>query len=292
MMPLSSPKKISARKPFTLTVVSGKGGVGKTNTACNIAVTLASYGKKVLLFDADLGLASVDVLFGIFPRYTIQHLLNNQCIAAEVLIEGPGGISILPATSGTSEFADRKAEDTDKISGLVAEIGRAFDFVIIDAPSGIAANMQSMAAIADEVLLLTTPEPTSVMDAYVVTKILSARNPEQPLKLLVNMITEHDTGERVSAGFHEVVLRFLDRQIETIGQVPFDPYVALAVRRQQAFSVCYPDCPASRCLRLLSLRLLSRATQTYSTVAALNSWSHAGSMGVNRIVSWLGPKSE
>lgn len=288
----SNQNSSTQRKPYTVTVVSGKGGVGKTNTACNLAVTLASYGKKVLLFDADLGLASVDVLFGIIPAYTIQHLLEGKCSTEDVLMDGPGGIRILPAVSGAAEMADLSSEEAAKLSALLAAISLSFDFVIVDAPSGIAENMQNVAEIADEVILLTTPEPTAVMDAYAVTKILSARNPDQPLNLLVNMIGEHDTGERVSRGFNEVVSKFLDREIQTVGQVPYDPHVPLAVRRQQAFSVCYPDCPASRCLRLLSLRLMSRAHHPAADATEKNPWSFAGSTGVNRIASWLGPKRQ
>jgi len=291
MLPHQSHEKSTARKPYTLTILSGKGGVGKTNTACNLAVTLASYGKKVLLFDADLGLASIDVLLGILPRYTIQHLMEGQCKADEVLIAGPGGINILPASSGMADMTELTPEQCQKLDVLMAEITQPFDFVIIDAPSGIASNVQQMAGMADEILLVTTPEPTAVMDAYAVTKILTAKDPNKPLNLIVNMIGEHDKGERISAGFHEVVSRFLDRQIETIGQVPYDIHVPLAVRRQQAYSVCFPDCPAARCIRILTLRLLSRASgSTVGALATANPWSQTGSTGVNRISSWLGPK--
>ncbi|MGD0088780.1 MAG: P-loop NTPase, partial [Planctomycetota bacterium] len=208
--------KSSGRDPYTLAIVSGKGGVGKTNTACNLAIQFASLGKRVLLFDADLGLASVDVLLGLVPRFTIQQVLDGQCSCLDALLEGPNGISILPACSGIPEMAELQPAKLQQLVDGLADLTRRYDIVIIDAPSGIASNMLRVAAIADEILLLTTPEPTAAMDAYAVAKIFSTRRPNVPLRLWVNMISEHDAGERIVAGFHEVMSRFLSRRIEIL----------------------------------------------------------------------------
>jgi flagellar biosynthesis protein FlhG len=270
--------------PYGLAVVSGKGGVGKTNTSCNLAIQLAGYGKQVLLFDADLGLANVDVLLGLMPKHTIQQALDGKCSLEDVLLTGPNGITILPACSGIIEMTDLKPAQVRWLGQKLRELARRFDYFIIDSPSGISANMQ-IAEFADEVLLVTTPEPTAIMDAYAVAKIFSMRRPEIPLNLVVNMISEHDTAEQICSGFLQVASRFLDRKIESLAQLPYDPHVPLAVRRQQAFTLAYPDCPASRSLRVMSMRLLSKTASNLAQNAAPKKIVTIA--GVNRIAPWL-----
>lgn len=293
MVPPGMNNQYSGREPHTLAVVSGKGGVGKTNTASNLAIQFASLGKRVLVFDADLGLSSVDVLLGLVPRYTIQQVLEGQCSCMDVLLEGPGGISILPACSGIPEMAELQPVKLKMLVNGLAEVAQRFDIVIIDAPSGIATNMQRVTEMADEILLLTTPEPTAAMDAYAVAKIFSTRRPQIPLRLMVNMISENDSGDRIVAGFHEVMARFLNRKVQILAKIPFDPHVPLAVRRQQAFTVCYPDCPAARSLRTAALRLLGQSVLGIPEAASADAPVRSGASGgafINRISAWLDPQ--
>lgn len=259
------------RRPYVFAVVSGKGGVGKTNTASNLAIMLAASGKRVLVFDADLGLANVDVLLGLSPRQSLQDVLACRGDLHDVLLDGPGGITIVPASSGSASMAALNAEETAWLCQQFKVLMAEYDFAFINAPSGIAFNMQTAAELADEVLLLTTPEPTAVMDAYAVVKLLSAQRPWLPIRLVVNMISDFDAGERISSGFKEVASQFLDRRIETLARLPFDPHVQLAVRRQQPYALCYPHCPATYALRTMSLRLLGHKPAA-KTIALASAW--------------------
>jgi len=255
MLPIRNLKK-SSRCPYAFAVVSGKGGVGKTNTAANLAILAAESGKRVLLCDADLGLSNVDALLGLSPQHTFEEVLQFKIDMREVMVRGPGGITILPASTGNAEMAALSLSQINWLCESIELAAKDFDILIIDAPSGIAPTMQRMVELADELLLLTTPEPTAVMDAYAVVKIFSARRPSLPVKLAVNMISDLDSGERIAAGFHEVVGRFLGREIETVARMPFDVHVPLAVRRQLPYAQCFPQCPATRALRNLYQRLV------------------------------------
>jgi flagellar biosynthesis protein FlhG len=273
----------------TYALVSGKGGVGKTNTASNLAVTLAAMGKRVLLCDCDLGLSNVDTLLGLCPRRTAQHAVIGGCRLEDVLIPGPAGISILPAASGVPEMAELTDERMQTFCDDMRELSQRFDIVLLDAPSGIASTVRRVAALADELLILTTPEPTAVMDAYAVAKVFSAQSPELPMRLLVNMVSEQDNGQRIARGFAEVAARYLERNIETVGQMPFDPHVALAVRRQQAYALCYPHCVASKSLRQLAVELI-RGTVADKWSATQNEWKNDLPVKiVNRLANWPDP---
>ena len=244
------------RKPYVFTLVSGKGGVGKTNTACNLAILLANRGVRVLVFDADMSLANVDVLFGLVPRLTVKEVLETRGNLRDIVVEGPAGISIIPSASGAPNMAELPQEAATWLREKLEELMADFDFVLIDAPSGIAENVQWVMKMANEVLLVTTPEPTAVTDAYAVAKLFSTSRPLLPIKLIVNMISDFDAGERISTGFGEMALRFLNRKIETIAKLPYDPHVLQAVRKQQPYTLYYPKCPATYALRMLAIRLM------------------------------------
>jgi flagellar biosynthesis protein FlhG len=278
-----------------ITVASGKGGVGKTNIATNLAILLAGYGKKVLLFDADMGLASVDTLLNLSPERTIENVVRQECDIADVAADGPRNIKILPAAPGISEMCNLSDETYNRLRRQLNAYFVNFDYVIIDAPPGIDLNVQRLLSFADEVLLVTTPEPTSVIDAYAMAKLLSTRNAALPVRLVLNMLAACDVPERVSAGFHKVVERFLGRRIETVGRLPLDAHVGMAIRRQQPFTLCYPDCPSTQSMRAMTLNLLHN-TASYgkldAAVEPLAAPMNIGNFfsGRNRLSSWVDPK--
>lgn len=285
MIPFNDKDDPKNRAGRIYTLVSGKGGVGKTNTASNLAITLASMGQRVLLCDADLGLSNIDTLLGLNPRRNVQHFVAGCCPLEDVLLPGPAGISILPAASGVPDMADLTPEQMATFCKDLRALSRNFDVVLIDAPSGIAHTVQKVAALADEIVILTTPEPTAVMDAYAVAKVFNSVTPNLPLRLMVNMVSDQDSGQRIARGFSEVVSRFLERNIETIAQMPFDPCVQLAVRRQQAYALCYPHCIAARTLRQIAAGMVRPQVDDLSG----QDWSNVKVKPLNRVASWPDP---
>jgi flagellar biosynthesis protein FlhG len=202
-----------------------------------------------------MGLANVDVLFGLAPRLTVKEVLETHSSLREIIVEGPAGISIIPAASGAPDLTDLKDAEAEWLQAKLNELMLEYDYVIIDAPAGIAVNMQRMVKMAQEALLVTTPEPTAVTDAYAVAKLFSTCRPQLTMRLVVNMISDFDAGERISTGFGEMAERFLNRKIETIAKLPFDPHVMQAVRRQQPYVLYYSKCPATYALKMLAMRL-------------------------------------
>ncbi|MBI5837306.1 MAG: MinD/ParA family protein [Candidatus Eisenbacteria bacterium] len=240
----------------TVAVASGKGGVGKTNIATNLAVALAQRGKKVLLVDGDLGLANVDLLLGLSPKLTLKDVVLGRRAVEDVVLEGPLGVRVLPASSGIEDLANLDDFRREKLIRSIQALDGDLDFVLVDTGSGIGRNVTSLAFAADEVMVLTTPEPPSFSDAYALIKVLARRPLNAPPRLVVNMVTGYDEWQEVAARIALVSRRFLGLELTQWGYVYEDPAVGQAVQKQEPFVQASPYCLAAKCIQQLASRML------------------------------------
>jgi flagellar biosynthesis protein FlhG len=245
----------SSRIARAIAVSSGKGGVGKTNLAVNLAVAFAARGQRVVLLDADLGLANADVLCGITPRATLEDVVSSERSLEEVMVHAPGGFRLIPGASGVSRIADMGQTQRRNVLDQLLALERSTDVLIVDTGAGIGANSMAFAAAAHSILVATTPEPTAIADAYGAIKTLVARGCRDGLRLVVNMASTEDEARAVHARIDRVARAFLSTRIEYAGFIPLDPLVPAAVRRRAPFSVVSPDAPASRAVRRLARAL-------------------------------------
>lgn len=249
------------RKPFScrvIAVTSGKGGVGKTNISVNLALAFAAKGKNVLLFDADMGLANVDVMLGMIPQYTLLNVLNGQKSLSEIITEGPGGVRIVASGSGgVQELADLNETQRSKFLDALQELQHQAEIILIDTGAGLHRNVLAFALAAEEVLIVTTPEPTALMDAYGMIKILYRERREPQIQVVVNMAGS--PAEADEAGQKLVVLskRFLDLKIEYLGYLLRDPGMIRAVKEQKPVMLSSPMGPSALSLAKLAESLLS-----------------------------------
>jgi flagellar biosynthesis protein FlhG len=238
------------RRPVrVIAVSSGKGGVGKTNSVVNLSVAFAQMGKKVLLMDADLGLGNVDVLLGLAPKNNLGDLINGEKSLEEVIVEGPSGIMILPATSGVQELTDLGPEERLAISSHLEEMDMDIDILIIDTGAGISSNVLFFNVAAQEIIVVVSPEPTSLTDAYALMKVLLMKHGERSFKLLVNTVKSKREGLEVYRKISLAAERFLNISVDYIGCVLYDENVLRAVVRQKAVMDLYPNTKASRCYK-------------------------------------------
>lgn len=242
-----------------LAVTSGKGGVGKTNIVTNLAVALARQGVRVLVLDGDLGLANVDLLLGIAPQYDLQDVILGDRRIEDVVLEGPDGIRVIPASSGVEELANLDEYRTECMLRSLSSLEEDVDMILIDAPSGIGSHAISLSQAADQIIVVTTPEPTSFSDAYAMIKVLSQR----PLKctpcLLVNQANSEEEALEVARRVQSVSKRFLNLDVEYWGFILADESVHKAVVRQEPFLSMYPYSPASSCIHQLARRVLGQS---------------------------------
>lgn len=241
-----------SRRVQVVAVTSGKGGVGKTNVVANLAVALAQSGKRVMVLDADLGLGNLDVLLGLVPKQTIEHVLAGQTRLSEIAMTGPQGVLILPASSGIPDLTALTPQQQLLLRDELDQITEALDVLLIDTAAGISSNVLFFAVAAQEILVVASPEPTSLTDAYALMKVLSRRHSEKRFRFLVNMARNHREGRDVFRRIGIVADRYLNVSIDYVGIIPADDYVPMAVCRQRAVTDLFPQAPASRAFHRLA----------------------------------------
>jgi len=248
-----------ARGPVTLAVTSGKGGVGKTSVVVNLAVALARLHNRVAILDADFGLGNVDVLLGLTPAAHLGHVLAGERRMHEILVEGPHGVQILPASSGLRELAALTARQWERLARGLDEIGSNLDFLLVDTGAGISNNVIEVVGGVERALVVTSVEPTAVVDAYAVIKILTTAQPAQEVGVLVNGVREAAEAELVFRQLDVAATRFLHRRLCSFGFIADDPAVRDAVVQQRPVVDHAPQSAASRSFRLLAARVATLA---------------------------------
>ncbi len=239
-----------------IAVTSGKGGVGKTNLAVNIAVTLGRLGWKVCLLDADLGLANADVLCGLSPRLTLEDVVSGRHRLVDALQLAPGGFRLIPGASGVVRMADLDGDRRQRLLDQLTMLEQVVDVIVIDTAAGIGANVLAFAAAANVVVVTTTPEPAAITDAYSMIKALLARAPSAAIELVVNMAADEAEGASVFGRVDKVCRAFLHRPLAFGGTIPADPGVTAAVRHRVPFVLFAPEGPATRALDRLARKLV------------------------------------
>jgi len=241
-----------------IAVTSGKGGVGKSNFALNCAVALALMRQKVLLIDADTNLANLDILIGINSRFNLSDVIAGEKFMREIIMPGPGGIDILPGSSGVLEMLDLDLQVQRRLVETFSELEQEYNFILIDTGAGLTPSILSYVSAADEVALITNQEPTSIADAYAMIKVVTHRNPTLPIRLMVNLAPSQEAALDVYDRINLVAQNYLNLPVEFLGYMPRDPNVPAAVARQAPFVLAYPRTPASVAIRMMARQLLHR----------------------------------
>lgn len=247
-----APQKSERRPVRVLAVASGKGGVGKTNVSANLSLALQLAGDNVLLMDADLGLANVDVLFGLQPLFHLGHVLDGRCTLEEALVTGPAGLTIVPAASGRKQMAALSHAEHVGLIRAFSELSRPVDTLVVDTAAGLSDSVTTFCRAAQDVLIVANNEPASLTDAYALIKVLSRDHGIHRAHVIANMVRSPADGYEMFEHLRRVSERFLDVQLNFLGAVPFDEYLQHAVRRQVAVLEAYPSAPASVAFRALA----------------------------------------
>ncbi len=252
-------------------ITSGKGGVGKTNISVNIALALQSLGRKVLLIDADLGLANVDVVTGIYPKYNISHLLNSDSTVEDVLLKGPMGVTILPGASGLYDLANITTVELSALIDVFSKIKKDFDFILIDTGAGISKSVIGFIKASDEVIVVTTPEPSAVTDAYAIIKLIYKHFGQ--INIIVNRVDNFREADYTMEKLTRASQKFLNANIGYLGYVLEDKSVYRSNMEQIPFYVKYPNGFASKCITNISKQILyGSQKQQKTTDGTIGSW--------------------
>ncbi len=239
-----------------IAVTGGKGGVGKTNVTLNTAISLAQQGKRVMVLDADLGLANVDVLLGLRVEKNLSHVLSGECTLDEVLVEGPYGIKIAPASSGSQSMTELTATEHAGLIRAFSELQSKIDVLIVDTAAGISDMVLSFSKASQDIIMVVCDEPTSLTDAYALIKILNKEHGIFRFKIVANMVRSMREGDELFSKLSKVTDRFLDVALELVAVIPFDENVRKSVRKQKAIVEAFPTSPAAMAIRRLAKKAI------------------------------------
>ncbi len=240
-----------------ITITSGKGGVGKSNISVNLAIQLSRLNKKVIILDADFGLANIEVMLGIRPKYNLADMMFRGKSVQEVISPGPEGIGFISGGSGLKEMSNLTRDQIISLVNMMYELDHLADVVIIDTGAGISDTVMELVAASTEVLLVATPEPTSITDAYALLKTLHRHEDfdkeRTSIKMVGNRIQSYEEGKDLFTKLNTVVEKFLDMEMEYLGAVPYDPTLTQAVMKQTPVSLATPNAPSSRAMLELAM---------------------------------------
>lgn len=245
----------------TIAVTSGKGGVGKTNTSCNLAIQFAKQGYRVVLFDADLGLANIDVVLGVRAEYTLQHVLSGEKSLQQVVQDGPGGVRFIAGGSGVEALVHLSGQQLDRFLTELADLERTTDILIFDTGAGIDGTVMTFLQAADETVLIATPDPASVTDAYATAKALWARRPDAYIRVILNMVNDDAQAKAVFAKLRSIGEQFLNKSLVYGGHIRYDARALEWIRRRKPYSFADPKLPPSQDVAAIAASMLGQDYQ-------------------------------
>jgi len=238
-----------------ISFTSGKGGVGKTNTVVNVGLALARLGKSVLVLDADLGLANVDIMLGLRPKYTLFDVLEKGRSIEDIILKGPEGMSVIPASSGIESMSALGPEQHMALMSAVENMAHAFDYLLIDTQAGIGADVMHFNSASSEIICVINSEPTSLTDAYAMIKILSRNYAEKSVSVIANRMNDEREGRRSFNLLQGAVEKYLHIELDYLGFVPADAEIRSAVQQQKALLELYPSSPSGLALTALARKI-------------------------------------
>ena len=244
-------------RPRIITVTSGKGGVGKSNVVINLAVTFTRMGKRVLIIDADLGLANIDILLGLKNRHNIEDVMDGRMALRDIVVEDPLGILVVPGSSGIPRIANLSNRKRREFIDSFKDLEDQADIILIDTSAGLNKNVIKFALVADEIVIVTTPEPSAITDAYAMIKVLHGEKPEADIGLIVNQAKNQAQAADVANKIAEVSRQFLNFPISVLGTLPFDPYVPRAVMLRRPWAELYPRSAATSAIKKVAAKLVN-----------------------------------
>lgn len=247
------------RRWRSVAVTGSKGGVGKSNLTVNLALSLQRAGRRVVLVDGDLGLANIDVLLGLTPPRTVEHLVRGEADVDELLVDGPGGIRILPAASGVPRLTRMDPDTRRRVLEALTRSEALADHVLVDTGAGLNETALALQLSASRVIVVTTSEPTSLVDAYASIKVLWDAEPSKPIDLVVNNVNSAQEADSAYGQIATACRHFLQHEPGWLGSVCSDPKIPGAVRQQRALLDLYPTSPAARCYERIALKLAAQS---------------------------------
>jgi len=267
----------------TITITSGKGGVGKTNLTANLALQISEAGYSTCVFDADLGLANINILLSLYPEYTIEDVIQNRKHLSDIIIKNYHGIDIIPGSSSLENIAELEKPDLERLANSFSELS-GYDYMLFDTSAGISKNVLSFCLSSSEIILVITPEPTSLTDAYALLKILSLNKLKSPVKIVVNQCKNTDIAKNTFLRFRDAVSKYLSVSVQPLGVLLTDPKVTEAVRLQKPFIKSFPNCTASRCIKSITKNILKNSTEVNETYHIDSFWHHCFKVMKGKIV--------